>query len=49
MPEFFQAFFTTGNFKTQFIIGNYFLYCNLFDPEKTYTKVKSTPNRLCNS
>ena len=45
-------------FKTQCIIRNFFLYCNLFDPEKTQThthtythtatKVKSNPNRLCN-
>ena len=34
--------------KTQFIIRTFFSLFNLFDSEKTYTKVKSTPNRLCN-
>ena len=32
------------NWKTQFIIRLFFLYYNLFDPEKTYAKVKSSLN-----
>ena len=35
--------------KIQFTTRFFFPYCNLLDPEKTYTKVKSTPNRLYNS
>ena len=57
---FFQAFFLppvngvkklklNWVLKTQFIIRIFFLYCNLFDREKTYTQVKISANKLCNS
>ena len=44
----FSSIFTTGKqftgFKNSVYNQNFFLYYNIFDPEKMYTKVRNSPN-----